>query len=244
MRADRLLSILLLLQTRGQMTAQQLAVELEVSQRTIYRDIDALSIAGVPVYAEHGPEGGFALLDSYRSQLTGLTSDEMSALLMLGVPGQLADLGLRQKLQAAFLKLSASLSEVQRREKVYMNQRIYLDSAPWFHSDEPVPHLPLIQQAVWQDRKLAVTYRRQDGEGRQRLIEPYGLVAKAGIWYLVRTVTGRQGKTYMGVYRVSRLQDVMPSDEHFVRADDFDLVAFWQGGCAEFESSRVPQCIV
>src|SRR5512147_2861952 len=153
MRADRLLSLLMLLQARGRMTAQELARELEVSERTIYRDINALSASGVPVYAESGPGGGCALLDSYRTNLTGLTADEARALFMLSIPAPLDQLGVGQELRAALLKLSAALPSSRRPDEERARQRIHIDSLAWFQGEDPVPHLHTLQQAVWQDRR-------------------------------------------------------------------------------------------
>ena len=235
MRADRLLSLLMLLQARGRMTAQKLAEELEVSERTIYRDIDALSTAGVPVYAERGPGGGCALLDSYRTNLTGLTQDEVRALFMLSIPAPLIDLGVSQELKTALLKLSAALPASRRYDEERVRQRVHLDSVGWFQPREPVPHLQTIQQAIWQDRRLDLTYTYPFGFGAEveRLVDPYGLVAKTSIWYLVCARDGR-----MRVYRVSRVSDARISDESFERPADFDLTAFWQAWCAEVEENR------
>lgn len=144
MRADRLLSLLMLLQIRGRMTARELAKELEVSERTIYRDIDALSIAGVPVYGEPGPEGGYALVDSYRTNLTGLTEGEVRALFMLSIPAPLADLGVSHELRAALPKLSAALPNARRRDEERVRQRFHLDSTWWRQGEERVPHLQTI----------------------------------------------------------------------------------------------------
>ena len=236
MRADRLLSLLMLLQTRGRMTAQELAGELETSVRTIYRDIDALSTAGVPVYAERGPGGGCALLDSYRTNLTGLTEDEVRALFMLSIPAPLAELGVSQELKAALLKLSAALPAARRHDESHVRQRIHLDWAGWHQPEEPVPHLQTLHQAVWQDRKLHVTYPVQIGPyARQfeRLVDPYGLVAKAGAWYLVCAGDGR-----MRVQRVSRILEAHVASERFERPADFDLAVFWEHWCARQEESR------
>jgi predicted DNA-binding transcriptional regulator YafY len=236
MRADRLLSLLLFLQNRGRMTAQELAEELEVSVRTIYRDIDALSAAGVPVYAERGPGGGCALIDGYRTNLTGLTEDEARALFMLSIPDSLAELGVSQELKAALLKLNAALSAERRHDEAWVRQRIHLDWSWWFQAEEPVPHLQTIQQAVWEDRKLCLTYRLQYGsyvEQFERVVDPYGLVAKAGLWYLVCAGDGRTR-----VYRVSRLMDVRITDEYFERPAGFDLAAYWSASCAEHEGAR------
>jgi predicted DNA-binding transcriptional regulator YafY len=233
MRADRLLSIVMLLQARGRMPAQELAEELEVSVRTIYRDMDALSAAGVPVYAERGPGGGCALLDSYRTTLTGLTRDEVRALFMLSIPAPLAELGVDQELKAALLKLSASLPDSRRGDEERARQRIHLDSVGWFETGEPVPHLHTIHQALWQDLKLRLTYRLRFDVQAEWLVEPYGLVAKAGLWYLV---CARQG--HVRVHRVSRVLDARISDEPFERPADFDLAAFWRGWCASVEKNR------
>jgi predicted DNA-binding transcriptional regulator YafY len=233
MRADRLLSLLMLLQTRGRMTAHKLAEELEVSERTIYRDIDALSAAGVPVYAERGPGGGCALLDSYRTNLTGLTQDEVRALFMLSIPAPLAELGVSQELKAALLKLAAALPEARRGDEEQVRQRIHLDAVWWFQSEEAVPHLQTIHRAVWQDRRLYLTYRLPFGAQVERPVDPYGLVAKAGVWYLVCATDGR-----MRVYRVSHVLAARLTDEPFERPAGFDLVAFWQTWCTEFERDR------
>lgn len=234
MRADRLLSLLMLLQARGRMTAQSLAEELEVSERTIYRDIDALSAAGVPVYGEAGREGGYALLDSYRTSLTGLTDKEVRALFMLGIPAPLADLGVSQELKAALLKLSAALPAARRRDEERVRQRFYLDAAWWHQGEEAVPHLQTVYQALWQDRKLAVTYRPLPTVTIEQLVEPYGLVAKAGVWYLV---CARAGK--VSVHRVSELLDTRLSDETFQRPAGFVLPAFWKAWCGQREQSQV-----
>jgi predicted DNA-binding transcriptional regulator YafY len=233
MRADRLLSIVMLLQARGRMPAQELADELEVSVRTIYRDMDALSAAGIPVYAERGPGGGCALLDSYRTTLTGLTRDEVRALFMLSIPAPLAELGVDQELKAALLKLSASLPDSRRGDEERARQRIHLDSMGWFETGEPVPHLHTIHQALWQDRKLLLMYRLRFDVQAEWLVEPYGLVAKAGLWYLV---CARQG--HVRVHRVSRVLDAFITQEPFERPADFDLATFWRGWCVSVEENR------
>jgi predicted DNA-binding transcriptional regulator YafY len=234
MRADRLLSILMLLQARGRLTAQALADELEVSVRTIYRDMDALSAAGVPVYAERGPGGGCRLLDSYRTTLTGLTQDEVRALFMLSIPAPLAELGVDQELKAALLKLSAALPTTRRPDEERARQRIHLDSAGWSEVIEPVPHLQTIHQAVWQDRRLHVTCRLPFDTQAEWLVDPYGLVAKAGSWYLVCARSG-----HVRVHHLSRNLDVRLTDETFERPVGFDLVAFWQDWCASVEENRL-----
>ncbi len=233
MRADRLLSLMLLLQTRGRMTAQQLADELEVSERTIYRDLDALSLAGIPVYAERGPHGGCALLDNYRTSLTGLTEAEVTALFTAILPNPAQDLGANQTLQQAVLKLTAALPARQQDQADEARRRIHLDPAPWFQPMEPAPHLAVVQAALWQQQKLRLLYRRADGNWVKRLLSPYGLVAKTSIWYVV-------GETMRSVqvYRVSRIQEAILTDHAFVRPAQFDLAAFWQDWCARFEASQ------
>jgi predicted DNA-binding transcriptional regulator YafY len=234
MRADRLLSLLLLLQSRGRMTAAALARELEVSERTVYRDIDALSSAGVPVYGIPGPEGGFALLDSFRTNLTGLTAGEVRALFMLNVPAPLVDLGVSQTLATALRKLSASLPEERRRDETWVRQRIYLDATGWQYPDDRPSHLQTIHQAVCNDHKLWLVYNPLPAIEMERLVVPYGLVAKAGIWYLVAARHER-----VEVFLVSDLVEVRATDAPFVRPAGFDLAAFWQHWCAQHPSLRM-----
>ena len=232
MRADRLLSMLMLLQTRGRMTAEDLAERLEVSPRTIYRDLDALSLAGVPVYSERGPNGGIDLLDDYRTNLTGLTRNEVRALFMFTVPGLFEDLQVDKTQKAANLKLMAALPAPFQKDVEWVRQRIHLDPAGWFQPAESVPFLPVVQEAVWHNRRLRVEYRRSDGVWIKRLIDPYGLVAKAGVWYAVVSVT----KQIM-VYRISRLQAVTMLETTFERPGQFDLAAHWRKWCANFEAT-------
>ncbi|MBK9924973.1 MAG: WYL domain-containing protein [Anaerolineales bacterium] len=232
MRADRLLSLLMLLQTRGQMSAQELADELEVSERTIYRDIIALSTSGVPVYASRGPGGGVRLIEEYRTTLTGLTPDETRALFMMSIPAPVMQLGMGEKFKGALLKLSASLPDAHRADEIRTRQRVHLDSSWWFQSDQNVPCLQTIQQALFQDRRLRMKVRwvffntefEQDAE-------PYGLVAKANVWYLVY---GRGGNPH--VVRVSQIIEAELTAEICIRPPGFDLVEFWEGWCDEYES--------
>jgi len=230
-RADRLLILLLLLQTRGRVTAQTLAKRLEVSVRTIYRDLEALSLAGVPVYAERGPGGGWKLLEDYRTNLTRLTETEVNTLFMSGVAGPMADLGLGKAGEDALLKLLAALPTVYRSNAERALQCIYLDAAGWFHREEEVPYLQVLQEAVWNDRRLRLTYLRGGLDLAERLVDPYGLVAKASIWYLVAVSAGE-----MRVYRVSRIQAAEMTEEHFDRPTSFDLRTFWTQWSAEFET--------
>ena len=237
MRADRLLSLLMLLQTRGQMSAQELAEELEVSERTIYRDIVALSASGVPVYASRGPGGGVKLIEEYRTSLTGLTPEEARALFMMSIPAPLMQLGMGEKFKGALLKLSASLPDTRRADEARTRQRIHLDSSWWFQSEQEIPCLQTIQQALWQDRCLRIKVRWEffNTEFEQDA-EPYGLVAKANVWYLVY---GRGGNPH--VTRVSQIVEADLLPDGFARPPEFDLEAFWEAWCREYES-QPPFC--
>jgi len=221
----------MLLQKNGKMSARALAEELVVSERTIYRDMDALCVAGVPVYSEPGLGGGYALVDSYRTTLTGLKEDEVQSLFMLSIPAQLEELGVTKTLRSALLKLSAALPGMHQQDEMRVRQRFHLDSTWWQQGENKMPHLQTIHQAVWQDRMLTVTLRLPFATEVQRTISPYGLVAKAGEWYLV--CGRREG---VRVYRVADLVDVCVSDEVFARPQDFDLVKYWEGWCAEHEA--------
>jgi len=234
MRADRLLSLLLILQTHGRQTAAQLSSRLEVSERTIYRDIDALGAAGVPVYSDPGPHGGFSLLDSYRTTLTGLTSDEIRALFMLSIPAPLVELGLSEELRNALLKLSAALPQRHQPEQAFIRQRFYLDTTWWEQPGDAPAHLHTLHQAVSADRLLAIRYRSLSGVPVERQVEPYGLVAKAGAWYLVYAIQAR-----LRVLQVSDLQDARVVAAGFTRLADFDLTAFWDTWCAEHERRQL-----
>lgn len=196
---------------------------LETSERTIYRDIEALSAAGVPVFTEKGPGGGIALLDSYRTTLTGLTDKEARAMFMLMVPGLLDQLGFRQELNSALLKLSASLSPGQRRDEERTRQRLHLDAVSWSDSAEPAPFLQLVHQAVWHDRRLKLSYRTFFDTVIEIRAEPLGMVAKAGLWYLVYAISNAYH-----VVRISHLLSVEILNETFTRPPDFDLASFWQ----------------
>ena len=240
MRADRLLSLLMLLQTRGQMTARQLAGELEVSPRTICRDIDALSAAGVPVYGVQGRGGGYALLDRYRTTLTGLTEAQVRALFMLSIPAPLRDLGVSEALKAALLKLSASLPGARRETEAEVRQRIHLDAAWWFQGAESVSHLQALHDAVWDDRRVRIRWPVRHGLSQEieQVVDAYGLVAKAGVWYLVCGVKGAAPTPRITAHRISRLLAVEVLDRRFDRPAAFDLAAWWRRWCAAFESNR------
>lgn len=231
MRADRLITLLLILQNRGKLTARKLAEILETSERTIYRDVDSLSAAGVPIYAEKGPGGGITLLESYRTNLTGLTADEARALFMLAVPAPIEQLGLSQELNSALLKLSASLPPGQRHDEVRTRQRFYLDAVSWSDHAEPAPFLSIVQQALWQDRYLKLSYRTFINAVIELCVRPLGLVAKASVWYLVYALDDA-----FRVVRVSHLISVEALDETFIRPPGFDLASFWRTWCEEVSS--------
>ena len=233
MRADRLLSILLLLQVHRRLTARDLAKRLEVSERTIHRDMEALSMAGVPVVAGRGTGGGWGLLEAYRTNLTGLNEAEIQAVFLSGPPRLLADLGLDKAAQAALIKLLAALPALSRRNAEEIRQRIYVDAAGWRQPGETIPFLPRLQEAIWLERKLRLSYRRGgDGAAVERVVEPLGLVAKGSVWYLVAAVEGE-----FRSYRVSRVQDATLTDEPFTRPRDFDLAAHWEQSTIEFKAN-------
>ncbi|MGD3105069.1 helix-turn-helix transcriptional regulator [Streptomyces sp. YGL11-2] len=191
MRAARLIRMVLLLQSRPSMTAGELARELEVSERTVTRDVLSLSEAGVPVYADRGRAGGYRLIGGYRTRLTGLGRSEAEALFLSGVPSALREMGLGDAASAARLKVSAALLPELRDAASGAAQRFHLDAPAWYQEPETPPRLPAIADAVWDDRRLTVRYLRKDREVAREL-EPYGLVLKAGVWYLAaRACDGR-----------------------------------------------------
>ena len=229
MRASRLVSLLLLLQSRGGQTAAELARELEVSVRTIHRDVDALSASGVPIYADRGPHGGIRLVDGYRTRLTGMTADEAEALFLSGLPGPAAELGLGTVVAAARLKVLASLPVELRARASRLVERFHLDAAAWYHADEPVPLLGPLSEAVWEGQRIQIGYDRGD-KTVDRILDPLGLVLKAGVWYLIAAADG-QPRTY----RVSRVARVTTTDERFERPEHFDLATFWTESSAAYE---------
>ncbi len=233
MRASRLLSILLMLQNRGRLTAEELAQPFEVSVRTIYRDIEALSAANVPVYADRGPGGGFQLLDGFRTKLTGLTESEAESLSLAGLPGPASELGLADQLLSAQLKLTAALPEKSRVGAERVARRFHLDPVDWFRSAQSAQLLPEIARAVWTDTAIDVVYRRagRPGSGSvRRRLHPLGLVLKAGTWYVVAGVAGS-----VRIYRVSNILELSASDQRFVRPAKFDLVKFWTESSRAYE---------
>jgi predicted DNA-binding transcriptional regulator YafY len=229
MRASRLLSIMMLLQAKGRMSAEALSEELEVSVRTIYRDIDQLSAAGVPVYADIGRNGGFALLDGWRTRLTGLTAPEARALFLSGLPGPAGELGLGDEVAAAELKLLAALPADWQSEAQRMSSRFHLDPKGWFSTGPRPEFLKAIAEAVWSEKRIVIKYDSWT-QVSERLVEPMGLVLKAGIWYLV----GRREAGFR-TYRMSQILALTATEERFERPADFDLPAHWQQATQSFE---------
>lgn len=226
--------MVLLLQGRVSMTAAELARELEVSERTVTRDAQALSEAGVPVYADRGRAGGYRLIGGYRTRLTGLHRGEAEALFLSGVPGALREMGLEDAASAARLKVSAALLPSLRDASRTASQRFHLDAPSWFTEPETPALLPAVAEAVWDDRRVTAVYRRGEGDVRREL-EPYGLVLKAGVWYLCARVAG-QGS--YRVYRIDRFTAVETEDDvRFERDPAFDLPAFWEERAEQFARS-------
>lgn len=233
MRAARLISIVLLLQSRETMTAGQLARELEVSERTVYRDMEALSAAGVPVYAEQGRGGGYRLVGGYRTRLTGLTREEAEALFLSGLPGPAGEMGRGDVMAAAELKVLAALPASLRDAPARAGQRFHLDAPGWFGEAGPPPLLRDLARAVWEDERVELRYRRGDAEVA-REAEPYGLVLKSGVWYLVARVGGGYR-----TYRVDRVTGVRPTGDVFERDEGFDLAAHWREQARSFLRSML-----
>ncbi len=233
MRADRLLSIVLLLQTHRHLTAGALAERLEVSERTIHRDMEALSGAGIPVVAERGTGGGWSILGEYRTDLTGLNESEIQSLFVTQSPKVLADLKLQKASEGALLKLLAALPAIHRHGAERARQRIYVDSKGWSRLEDSVPLLPVLQDAVWNERKLRITYERGPGcEAVERVLDPLGLVAKGNAWYLVAGVD-----EYVRSYRIARISNAEVLDERSHTPVGFDLGAYWEKSAETFKST-------
>lgn len=232
-RASRIVQLLLLLQTRGRLTAAQLAAELEVSVRTVYRDVEALHAAGVPLYGEAGHAGGYQLVEGYRTRLTGLTQPEADSLFLTGLPGPAQELGLGAEVAAAWLKLTASLPPELRDRATRIQQRFHLDAPTWYAEPDDTPALAVAADAVWRERRIHVEYHRWRAPTEvTRTLDPYGLVLKAGRWYLVAA------SRRISTYRVSQIQSLTVLDEGFQRPAGFDLAAFWASYLADFDARR------
>jgi predicted DNA-binding transcriptional regulator YafY len=232
MRASRLLSILILLQVHGRVSARTLAERFEVSKRTIYRDVDELSAAGVPIYAERGAAGGFALLDGWQTRLTGMTGEEAEAILLSSLPATAADLGLGETAATARLKLFAALPAQSSAAARRVADRFHFDPVPW-HRRPPARRedLRLLARAVWECRRLGLTYDSWAG-AKPRMLEPLGIVLKAGEYYFVAMRRGRPA-----IHKLDYARDLVLSDQTFDRPADFDLAAAWRDALAQFEAS-------
>ena len=229
MRADRLLSILLLLQVHRRVTARELAKRLEVSERTILRDMDALSGSGVPVVAERGASGGWSLLDDYQTKLTGLSAAEIQSLFLARPARLMADLGLKQEAEAALIKLQASLPAGSRQQAEFARQWILIDTRGWRDSTESIASLPVLLDALWRGRQVRFLYRKVLSEASERAGDPLGLVAKGSVWYLIANVESKPR-----TYRVSRISEAVILDRASLRPSEFDLAAYWERSAAEF----------
>lgn len=224
MRTSRLVSMLLLLQVRGRVTAQALAEEFEVSVRTVYRDVDQLSAAGVPIYADRGPGGGFALLGGYRTNLTGMTRAEAEVLPIAALPTAATDLGLGEELRSAQLKLVAALPDASR-----IGSRLHIDPVDWYRRAEHVPHLPQLAQAVWDCKRISMRYESWTTTAHRRC-EPLGLVLKGGHWYLMA-----RSRQRTSIYKAAGMHELEVLDEVFERPAGFDLREQWAQQVARFE---------
>jgi predicted DNA-binding transcriptional regulator YafY len=231
MRSSRLLAILILLQLRGRMSASELAAEFEVSIRTIYRDIDQLSAAGVPVYAERGREGGFQLMDGYQTKLTGLSGEEAQFVMLGGLGAVAADLGVGPELASAQMKLAASLPPAQGARAQFVEDRFLFDPTDWYRARERPEYLALAAQALWQERRLRIDYESWEKRAT-RMVDPLGIVLKSGAWYLVAASRG-----VARTYRVSNILSAAIQNDPNQRPKGFRLDDYWARQVADFEAS-------
>lgn len=229
MRADRLLSILLLLQVHRRVTARELARRLEVSERTILRDMEALSGSGIPVLADRGAGGGWSLLEEYQTKLTGLSAAEIQSLFLARPARLMADLGLKRESEAALIKLQAALPAGTRQQADFARERILVDTRGWRDAAESIACLPMFLDALWRERRVRFVYRRMGCEPSERAGDPLGLVAKGSIWYLVANVDGEPR-----TYRMSRISEAAVLEEPAARPKGFDLAAYWEQSAVEF----------
>lgn len=232
MRSERLVALLFTLQSRRSATVAELAEALEVSQRTMHRDLAALQAAGVPLWTESGRYGGVRLMEGWRTRLDGLTAREAVALFTMGASQALAELGLGTAGSAAYAKVTATLPVPMREHAQQIAQRFHLDTPGWFREGDDIGCLPAVATAVWEQRRIAIHYCRRDMTV-ERVVDPLGLVLKAGVWYLVADV-----ENTTRTYRMSRITTAEPRDEHFERPMDFDLADWWERSSQRFERSR------
>lgn len=229
MKSGRMVSLMLLLQARSPRSARELAQALEVSQRTIYRDVEALSTSGVPVYAERGSNGGIALSDGYRQAIAQFSTDELNAL-FLAAADPLAELGVTAH-QQALDKIAGALPDLQRRAANKARQRILLDHNRWYRTEQPAALLAVLRRAVWDDRQVRISYKDRTGIATERVADPLGLVSKAGVWYLIARQQGGEMRTF----RVDRMTAAEELRTQFVRDDGFDLEEHWRSSKAAIE---------
>jgi predicted DNA-binding transcriptional regulator YafY len=245
MRASRLLSILILLQLRERLTAEALAAEFEVSVRTIYRDIERLAEAGVPVYADRGPGGGFRLVEGYRTRLTGLGADEAEAMFMIGLPGPARALGLDAAASDAGRKLLAALPRGWHERAARIGDCFHLDPVDWYRDEDPLPQLPALARAVLDRHPLTMTYESWTAV-REWTVEPLGLVLKAGAWYLVAAGGGtpqpsKPPTLKARIFKVANIRAMaVDATARFERPPAFDLTAWWAAELARFETDLRP----
>jgi predicted DNA-binding transcriptional regulator YafY len=232
MRADRLLTLILLLQTRGKMTAKELAEELGVSRRTILRDVNALSFSGIPVYSEGGHGGGIALIEEYRTTLTGLKKSEVQTLFLASNNQALRDLGLGDASENLLMKLLAALPKAHHSTADHIRQRLMIDPTWWWHDNSTPPFWDDLQRAVYEDRLIKASYENFEGDVTERVLAPYSLICKSSLWYLIAE---REGE--LRTYRVTRFRSVRLLDQSFSRRPDFDLPTHWQAQMQSFEKT-------
>lgn len=233
MRAERLLNIMILLQTQGKMTTKELSNKLEVSQRTILRDMDALSISGIPVFAERGKTGGWRLMDNFRSQLAGMKLEDMKSLFILPSDQMLEELGLLTGKLDIRQKLLASLPSATQNEAQNFLEKIYLDTGTWKPSKDVTSVLHSIQNALWQDKKLKIEYEKTNGNRSKRILCPLGLVLKGSVWYLVAMNDANEFRSF----RVSRIIQVEMLSDCFTRPQHFSLPQYWKQSKLNFVES-------
>jgi len=239
MRADRLLSLLLLLQNHSRLTVADLSARLDVSMRTVLRDVDALSGLGIPVYTDRGRSGGVRLLAGYAADLHALSPLEAEAMALVSTPSVVAGLGLEKPLASALRKITAAVPAVHQLRARHARHRLLFDATPWFHHAPGPPVLEQLRASVWANRICRLAYRRADGVAKGYRIKPYALVVKVDTWYLVADTSAG-----MRVFRVQRIQDAAPADEVFQRNPNFDLQNFWAAWCKRFEADPGNQFLV
>jgi predicted DNA-binding transcriptional regulator YafY len=232
MRAERLIAILMALQRAQALTAGELAQRLDVSVRTIFRDIDALSTMGVPVYTEQGRGGGIRLIEGYQSDLTGLSSGEAEALALIASPASIGVRDLAGPTRTALDKLSAAVPTMHQLRAQHARGRLLFDTKPWFRSQTTSPYLDTLRTSIWKDECIQINYRRSNDEEKEYLVEPYALVVKVDTWYLIGHV-----KRETRVFRISRMLSLQTTGTHFTRDADFDLNKFWTHWCEKFEQN-------